>query len=242
MDRPFPIITLSFQAVLFYILAVDLVFILIDLIAFAAEKIGWIVEVPPFIKITRDGSLPEDIGYLKWAIIFVALVWLSVRDRWWVPFRWALVFLLILVDDAVQIHETLGEFLSEVLPFPTIIQERGEEISELLAFAGMGIIAVALTATLFFRHGDVARKLSVRFLYIVIGLVLFGVLIDFLHQLIAVFSRGTTVDGYLPPLFSLIEDGGEMIVGSFATAYVLTLPGLETDQSSTQGSVSARQV
>jgi hypothetical protein len=229
MDRPFPIISQSFKTVLLLVLATDLAFVLLDLIAFGAEKAHWIAVVPSIIKITRDGALPELVGYLKWAVIIVALVWLSIRDGWSVPFRWALVFLIILIDDSLQIHETLGHMLWDKIPFPPSLHARGEDLSEIVAFAGMGVVAVALTATLFVRHGPVARALSIRFLQIVAGLVFFGVLLDFLHQLISTFSQGTAAAGILPPFFSLLEDGGEMVIASVALAFVLTLPGFEVE-------------
>lgn len=228
MDRPFPIVSQSFRIVLLAVVATDLAFILTDLLAFIAEKAGWISVVPPFLKITRDEALPELVGYLKWLVIIVALVWLSIRDRWSVPFRWSLVFVMILIDDSVQIHETLGLILWDVIPFPPSLVDRGEDISEMIAFGCMGLIAMALTATLFTRHGPIARELSIRFLMIVAGLVFFGVVLDFLHQLISVASKGTAMDGLLPPFFSLLEDGGEMIMASIALAFVLTLPGFET--------------
>lgn len=226
MDRPFPIITLSFRTLLFAILAVDLAFILTDLVAFSAEKAGWIVEVPPFLKITRDDALPELVGYVKWLVIIVALTWLSIRDRWSVPFRWALVFLIILIDDSLQIHERLGLILWDIIPYPPSLQSEGEDISELVVFGAMGLAAAMLTATLFTRHGPLARALSIRFLWIILGLVFFGVFLDFVHQLISLASKDTSLAGVLPPLFSLFEDGGEMVVASYATAFVLTLPGL----------------
>lgn len=227
MDRPFPIVTLSFGTLLALVLASDVAFIFTDLVGFAAEKAGLIAEVPPFLKITRDWALPELVGYLKWAVIIAALVKLSLRDHSSVPFRWALVFLMILFDDAMQIHETLGLFLWGIIPYPPSLAARGDDLSEILVFGGMGLVAVTLTATLFFRHGPLARALSLRLLLIVAGLVFFGVLLDFVHQLVTSFSKGTAFQGYLPPLFSLLEDGGEMVVASFATAYMLTLPDLD---------------
>ncbi|RYE51073.1 MAG: hypothetical protein EOP21_02320, partial [Hyphomicrobiales bacterium] len=220
MDRPFPIISQTFKLVLLAALATDLAFMLTDLLAFMAEKAHLIVEVPPFLKITRDEALPELVGYLKWLVIIVALVWMSVRDRWSPPFRWAIVFVMILADDSLQVHEALGLILWDKIPLPASLYDHGEDIFELVAFGCMGLIAIALTATLFSRHGPVARLLSLRFAQIIAGLVFFGVFLDFLHQLISIASKGTVVDGLLPPFFSLLEDGGEMVMGSIALAFV----------------------
>ena len=77
MDRPFPIITMSFTAILLLLLTVDVSFMLLDAAAFLAEKAALISDIPDELKITRDGALPEMLGYVKWAIIIVALVWLA---------------------------------------------------------------------------------------------------------------------------------------------------------------------
>lgn len=228
MDRPFPIITLSFAAILLVLLAVDFGLVLLDAIAFFAVKASLISAIPDAIKITVDGAPPEMWGYVKWAIIIVSLVRLAIRDRWLVPFRWALVFLMVLIDDSMQGHEIIGSMIAGSLPLPASLQSQSQDIAEVLVFAAMGAIAVLLTATLFTRNGPVARALSLRFLVIILFLAFFGVALDFLHQSIKLFSEGTFAAAFLPQIFALLEDGGEMIVASIATAFVLTLPGLDS--------------
>lgn len=228
MDRPFPIISLSFTALLMLLLTVDIGFILVDAVAFIAKWAGMISAVPDELKITRDGALPEMLGYVKWAIIIVALVWLSIRERWSVPFRWALVFVMVLVDDSLQEHETIGAMLAGRLTLPASLQAQSQDIAEVMVFCAMGVISVLITATLFTRNGAVARALSLRFVLIIAFLAFFGVALDFLHQTIKLFSEGTIAADFLPQLFGLLEDGGEMVMASVATAFVLTLPGIES--------------
>lgn len=228
MDRPFPIITLSFAAILLVLLTVDIGFMLLDVGAFFAVKASLISAIPDEIKITVDGALPEMWGYVKWAIIIVSLVRLAIRDRWSVPFRWALVFFMVLIDDSMQEHETIGAMIAGSLPLPASLQSQSQDIAEVLVFSAMGVIAVLLTATLFTRNGPIARALSLRFLAIILFLVFFGVVLDFLHQSVRLFSEGTFAASFLPAIFGLLEDGGEMIMASIATAFVLTLPGFES--------------
>lgn len=228
MDRPFPIITLSFTAILLILASVDVGFMLLDAGAFFAEEASLISTIPDVIKITVDGALPELLGYVKWAVIIISLGWLSIRDRWWVPFRWALVFLMVLVDDSMQVHETIGTMFAGSLPLPASLQSQSQDIAEIMVFGAIGVIAILLTATLFTRNGPVARALSLRFLQIFLFLAFFGVAIDFLHQTIRLMSEGTFAAEFLPQFFALLEDGGEMIMASIATAFVLTLPGIDT--------------
>lgn len=226
MVRPFPVISASFLAVLVVLVSVDLAFIVSNIFAFAAEKLSLIAKFPDIIKITRDRALPEIYGYIEWAVIILSLVWLSLRDRWFAALRWAAVFVIVLVDDSFQVHETLGLMLTEYLPLPASLQSQSQDVAELLVFGAMGLIAAALTVSLFFSRDMRDRAISKSLGFVILLLVFFGVVLDFIHQTVTGFSAGTVVAPYLPPIFSMIEDGGEMLVASFATAYVLTLPGL----------------
>ena len=228
MDRPFPIITMSFTAILLLLLSVDVAFMLLDAASFLAEKAALISDIPTELKITVDGALPEVLGYVKWAIIIVALVWLAIRDLWSVPFRWALVFLMVLIDDSLQEHETIGAMIADSLPLPASLQSQSQDIGEVMVFGAMGLIAILLTATLFTRNGPVARALSIRFMLIIVFLAFFGVALDFLHQSIRLLTEGSFAAQFLPQVFALLEDGGEMVMASIATAFVLTLPGIES--------------
>jgi hypothetical protein len=227
MVRPFPILSLSFLTVLIVLVSGDVLLISSDVIAYVAEKLSLISAVPDYLKITEDWALPEIYGYVEWSVIIVSLLWLTVRESWFAPFRWAIVFLIVLIDDTMQVHETLGGKLAELLPFPAFLQSHAQDIGELMVFGTMGLLAVALTAPLFFSSDLYTRAISKRFGMIILFLVFFGVFLDFVHQLISGFTYGTFVGKFLPQIFAVLEDGGEMIVASFATAYVLTLPGLE---------------
>lgn len=219
---------MSFTAILLLLLTLDIGFMLLGAVAYFAKLASLISDIPAELKITVDGALPEMLGYVKWVIIIVSLVWLTIRDRWLVPFRWALVFFMVLIDDSLQEHESLGAMIAGSLPLPASLQSQSQDIAEVLVFGAMGIVVVLLTATLFTRNGHVARALSIRFMLIIVFLAFFGVALDFLHQSIRLFTEGTFAAEFLPQFFALLEDGGEMIMASIATAFVLTLPGIES--------------
>ena len=231
MLRPFPVITLSFLALLACLVSVDFFFVVADVIAYAAEKLSLISKVPDIIKITRDRALPEIYGYFEWAVIIAALLWLAVRERWFAPLRWATVFVIILIDDSMQVHETVGLWLTQYLPLPASLQDRSQDIAELMVFSGMGVIAVALTASMFFSRDEATLAISKRFGFIILFLVFFGVFLDFVHQTINLLTLGTIEGQFLPQILAILEDGGEMVVASYAAAYVLTLPGLKALRS-----------
>jgi hypothetical protein len=219
--RPFPLISQSFKTILIAFIAVDLTFIGLNALAIAAHSLGLVDAVPELLKITKDRALPEDFNYLKWAVIILALIWLAVRDHWLAPLFWALVFVMILADDSLQLHEKLGAFISSWSDLPSSSYFYGDDMGELLAFVVMGLVALALTASLFTRRGASARAISLRYGLMIVALGGFGVGVDSLHQVVSHLAEGTSAATILSQLFGVLEEGGEMVVASFATAMTL---------------------
>jgi hypothetical protein len=220
-SRPFAFVRLSFGTLLAALVLVDLGFILVNAIAIGLHQLGVIDAVPEMLRITQDRALPEDFNYLKWTIIVLALVWMSVRDHWLPPLLWAVVFAMILADDSFQLHEWLGSTIAALIELPSSTYFYADDLGEMLAFGVMGLIALALTATLFTRHGAPARALSLRYGLVILALGGFGVGVDAMHQLASHYAEGTAVATLISQIFGMIEEGGEMIVASIAVAMTL---------------------
>ncbi|MGL4235167.1 hypothetical protein [Tabrizicola sp.] len=213
---------------------VDLCFILVNVLAIVARKASLISGVPEMLEVTNDGALPEDFNYLKWAVIVLALCWLAIRKRWLAPALWALVFMMILADDALQLHERLGHEVSVNSALPSNSLLYGDDLGEILVFVAMGLVAIVLTTALFKRQGVADRTLSLRYALIIAGLGFFGVGVDALHQVMAHLLQGASFSSALPRLLGLIEDGGEMIVASIAFAFTLAAdPVARSDEPTT---------
>lgn len=224
MTRPFPQVSASFRAVLLGLVAVDLVLIGINVAASLLQSGGMLSAVPDLLKVTQDRSLPEDYNYLKWALIVVALVWMAIRDRWLPPMAWAVVFFMILIDDSLQMHETLGLILSIDLQLPDAYYLLGNDIGEILVFLAMGAIALGVTTLLLTRSGRNAARMTLRYYAILIVLGAFGVGIDALHQVVSHFLSGQASADFVSRIMGLLEDGGEMLVASWAVALTLAPP------------------
>jgi hypothetical protein len=220
-SRPFMSVSLSFATLLAAFVFIDLGLILANALAIGLHHFGLIDAVPEMLRITQDHAIPEDFNYLKWAIIVSALVWMSIRDRWLPPALWAVVFAMILADDSMQLHEKLGAAIATWTGLPSSTYFYADDLGEMLAFGLMGLVTLALTATLFTRRGVSARALSLRYGLVILALGGFGVGIDAVHQLVSHFTEGTSVATLLSQLFGMIEEGGEMIVASVAVAMTL---------------------
>lgn len=221
MIRPFAFVTVSFGTLLAGLLLVDLMFILANVGAVLAHDASWIEKVPVWLKITEDLEPPEDFNYMKWLVIAVALCWLSIRDRWLAPILWACVFAMILLDDSLQIHEHLGALISGWLHLPEDMMVYGRDIGELIVFGLMGSIALSVVLFLFTRKDALTQTMNRRYLLIVLALGFLGVGLDAAHSVISELSGSSFVATLVQQVFGMIEDGGEMLVGSLAVALTL---------------------
>jgi hypothetical protein len=219
--RPFSFVTLQFRTLLTRLLLVDAAFILLNILAVLAFKAHLIAEVPDLLKVTHDLTLPEDFNYLKWGTIALALFWMAYRDRWLTPFLWGIVFVMILLDDSIQIHEMLGHDISVAERLPSTSLLYADDLGELIVFGLMGLIALGIAVTSFSQKGATSRKMTIRYICIVCGLAFFAVGLDALHQMVVQATIGTALETILPQVMGLLEDGGEMVVGSLALAITL---------------------
>lgn len=225
MPRPFPQLTVSFRTLVIWFVSVDLCFIVLNVIAGGLVEYRMLAEVPELLRITQDWSLPEDFNYLKWLIILLSLFWIALRDRWLPAALWALVFTMILLDDSLQVHENFGEWIALDLDLHPIFYLFGSDLGEIMVFLGMALITLAMTAMLLTRFGPASCRMTTRYLAVLVALGVFGVGVDALHQILAHLTQdGVVTSGLEGKAFGLIEDGGEMLIASFATAMTLAPP------------------
>lgn len=226
MERPFKSISFPFRLVLLFFVAVDLCFILIHSSGWVFFRLGWTGEIPRMFRISEDRSFPEDFNYLKWAIISVSLIVVAIRDRWATPFLWALVFLMILADDSLQIHESIGWLMGERFGLEARFHLNPPDQGELFVFGIMGLSVVLLTGLSFTNSGASSRRLSTFYAMIIVALAIFGVVIDVIHQGIVNFADVNPSAAFFKHVFALLEDGGEMLVASLAVAFTLAPPAV----------------
>jgi hypothetical protein len=224
VTRPFSWIAASFRTVLILLIAVDLLLIGLNLGAAVLQSLDLIPRIPEYLKVTQDHALPEDFNYLKWTGIVVALVWIALRDRWFPAFLWAMIFCLILTDDAFQLHETLGNLLSLRLNLQDALFLLSSDLGEMLVFLAMGLVVAALILLFWKQMDDRAARISARYIAVIAGLAFFGVGIDALHQVLSHAFAVKDSGFFFAKIFGLVEDGGEMLVASFAFALTLAPP------------------
>jgi hypothetical protein len=131
---------------------------------------------------------------------------------------WGLLFGYLLLDDSIKIHETLGTALARVTGLSTWLGE-GDRANSIGEIAISLMVATVFLGGIFwaYRHCSKAdRQMSVSLTRLLLALVFFGVGVDALHGIIG---------GSYPVrvAWSILEDGGEMIVMSLMFSYVFQL-------------------
>lgn len=161
--------------------------------------------------IGHDRGYAERFQYVKEAslvLLFLSLAFVS-GSRGYVV--WALVFGYLLVDDMLQIHETLGELAATSLELSAIAGLRPEDIGQLIVSAVAGIVLLS-PLLLYYAKDKGDFRIDTRcLLLLILALAFFGVLLDAVHIVVDT--------DWLDAVLAIVEDGGEMIVMSAMLAY-----------------------
>jgi hypothetical protein len=199
-------------AVFMLLISADLGFTLLHLID---VETGWLRAAR--ISLEADGGPAEIFQYVKefWAVLCMAAAFVWTRRAVFVI--WAMVFLFLLVDDSMQLHENAGTWLGQVYSLPAPFGLRPKDVGELL-FAAMICVAiiagVGLTA---WRGTAQCRRVSQDLGVLIVMLGLAGIVLDVVH--VIAYFRGSP----LAQVLVVLEDGGEMIVMSAISAYAFHL-------------------
>lgn len=143
-----------------------------------------------------DGSLMERWGYAKEAYIVGLAAYAFSKSKEFFYAAYAVLFLAVLADDSLQLHEHIGAWLSD----PALLGEWGSLPSAALVSGAP--LALALHG---FRKLPSRRKSPALMLLAGFGIMaFFGVVFDSIHTLLIDAEHFQTIS-------SFIEDGGELM-------------------------------
>jgi hypothetical protein len=145
-----------------------------------------------------DGSFIELFGYCKEVLIIVLAALAFFYRPNLVYIGYMALFVVALLDDSLSLHETIGHHISPVLGL-------SQQISEILVFGVMSLVPLAVMLYGYWYSSGLDRR-NAEAMLIGFGLLMFcAVAMDFIHSMVMkAFGRGDTV-------FSLLEDGGELL-------------------------------
>jgi hypothetical protein len=154
-----------------------------------------------FFRLARDRGFAELIQYGKFVLVILMLMQWNRRRRSTLLAAWVLLFSVMLVDDAVGLHEAIGGALMRVIEIP---DWGGVRIKDLAEFGSFAFVEGSVCLYVLFRHIQAPadlRAYSWGLALALAPLLLIGVLLDILP-------------------FHTLEQPGEMVAMSILLGFV----------------------
>jgi len=191
-------------------LATDLVFIVLEYGYGAAagfpESDFWL---------TKDWGYAETFQHAKELGIVLVFGLFVRRHPRLITLGWQVLFLYLLLDDALQIHERVGKFVAHRV-------HTAWESTDHVASAVFGLLILSLLGVGYYHAPAPLRKVSRHLLGLLFMLALFGVALDAVYQGVGRVAPWLFRMGYV------VEEAGELALISVLARYVhrLTIQGL----------------
>jgi hypothetical protein len=200
---------------LYILLVIDMFFIAMHILYGGYHYLnGSMDEVNRVYLLSEDQGYAEVFQYVKEIFIGIILVHLFVVERKVVFLGWAFLFFYFFIDDCFFFHERVGWWLAKNLHLPEVLTLRALDLGELLVsgFAGLFLFGFIIYST--FKNNKFL-PISLDYAVLLIILIFFGVGMDMLHIMINNKNLGY--------LFTILEDGGEMLAMSLICWYTSCL-------------------
>ncbi|HHL19449.1 MAG TPA: hypothetical protein ENJ33_06915 [Thiothrix sp.] len=195
------------STLLLLLLVTDCIFVILHFVALTP----WFDN--PLLGINQDQGYAEIYMYIKELWIIILLILILIKTKTIGYSAWILLFLYILLDDSLEIHETLGGYIATQLEFQPLLGLRSQDFGELSVSVLSGSILLGLLLIFYISSSNAYKHVSKNIFLLFLVLIFFGVFIDMLDQII---KLGWEV-AYI---FAAIEDGGELIVMSLLLHYI----------------------
>jgi hypothetical protein len=163
----------------------------------------------------REGGYSEVFQYVKtYGIAFIlGLLWSRTREHAYGA--WMLLFLYVLCDDALEIHERLGKLIAASFGYEPALGLMAKDLGELTVYGVVGVAFLAVITAAYRHSSRDARNASLGIAQLFCLLAFFGVAMDMAHS--AVSGR------LLKAAFVILEDGGELLAMSLICWYLVTV-------------------
>ena len=192
----------------------------------ASIKYNWI-NAEQFTQYDHLIDFQSEVSLVSYCLYFMEIctttffffTFVLTRKRFYIFFT--TLYLMVFLDDYLQIHEKFGKFLTENLDLINIFNLRKQDTGELLTWFVMACFLLPL-AIKSFRKLTVLDRLYCSAVAVSFAILLVcGLIFDMVH---------TLTSGIMYHVIGIIEDGGEMI--AIAISLTLAFSGLKRSYDS----------
>lgn len=202
-------------------------FLAIDALFFAAHilaewRVARGIPVSDMWFVTKDGSFGEIYNYVKYAIIALYMVMAYKMGRTPFYIAYGLAFIVILADDALQLHERGGAALVWLFDLGDVSGLRPAIFTSVIIQAALSLAILVILVVGYRASGTRGRQIAWVLLAPLFGLAVSATLVDFVGAAFEVMPHGRA-RWLLIAGMGLVEDGGEMIFASISAALAILL-------------------
>lgn len=165
----------------------------------------------PYYSLELDLGYSEFYQYMKEFWIFILLLFVFFKEKKTIYILWSIFFLYLLLDDSLAFHENYGKLLKDYFNIQPRFGLRSQDFGEVLVSFSVGFVFLISIGISYLKTNLLGKRISENIVALVLMLVFFGIFIDLLHIAVPYYKNR----------FTLIEDGGEMLVMSAIVCYVL---------------------
>jgi hypothetical protein len=114
----------------------------------------------PDLMLGMDGGYAEIFQYGKEFGILLVLLFGFLKNRTLILLGWQTLFVYLLLDDALRLHERLGKSLAAFLHLSPLAGLRARDVGELLISACVGSLIIGLLSLGYCYASSRLRKMS----------------------------------------------------------------------------------
>jgi hypothetical protein len=215
------------------LVSIDVTLVALNVLLKAMAFLQVVEAVPKPFRIDSSQSLGSYYNYLKWLLLAVLLGVMWRRARCGLFGVLAALFLFFLIDDAFEVHEAVGLCLANALDLSAPLGLRGQDLGEMLFWLAFLAVLGPVLVMAFRQAPARARAAAGVCLLLVLLLAFFGIFVDAVHMM--AFGIPGQIGVAVTFGFEMLEEGGEMIVGSALLAFAISLIRPGSDESAPPG-------
>lgn len=207
------------------LLSIDAAIIVLHLSHAASKHYGLLSLFDADVfSIQHEGGLAELFEYGKAMLAATVFLLLYKKGRNTIFALLAVVYVLHVLDNSLRLHEQAGAAMQPGLSAVTGLgTEYAQALGELLAFGSAGLLIAIAAAAALIRVKPTLRHAALAAVLLLGVIAVFGMGVDAVHAAVSRWYHAEI-------LAVLVEDGGELVVLSWATAHAIALAFPSQDQ------------
>lgn len=189
------------------LLAIDIVFMVIH-VCVRMFTDSW----NSVFLIDTDNGVAENFEYIEYVMVVCFAGYLAFSKKLYGFLGWLFLFFFLFLEDCFEFHEHAGLYFAKALNFKSAFGLRPRDFGELTYEGFLGIFVFSAIGWMYYKGNEFFRKTSIDILLLFLLFLFFGVGVDMLAETVHEVHIVSIV-------FTLLEDGGEMIMLSVLVWY-----------------------